>query len=177
LLALTGAGLVVLLMFLLPRLNTSRAAGPRGATPEAELESSSPAQSVELLEPIGIDQAAEAEAEPDTAVAATVAQEKPLEVGESRPKVEGPPLRFQRGGGKPNNTVDHQQARETSRERRKQRREDAAAEERAFGTEKHRTGEDEKFRSRSNPDRERLGKRAGTGGTKQGQLKGKPKGG
>ena len=178
-LALTGAGLALFLVFLLPSLNASRAAGPRGSEPEDDgVEGSATEQPAELVGPGGIELEAEAEEEPEaaveaTAVAATVGGQA-LVAGETKPRVEGPPLRYERnpGTGAKRDTVDHREIRQASRDKRKERREAEAIEERAFGA-KDRTAEGEKFRNRANPDRGRLN-RGGTG--KQGQGKGKSKG-
>jgi hypothetical protein len=180
LLTLTGAGLVVFLLFLLPSLNASRAATPRGSRPEPRAEGPAPARTTELVQPIAVeseeDPVAEERAEPGTAMAATAVPATALAVAEGRPKVEGPPMRIHRESGTKSDTVDHRELRQTNRERRKERREGTAANERAFGKEGGRAVDEEKYRTRTDPDRGRLGQRGGKG-SKQGQGKGKPKGG
>jgi len=174
LLALTGAGLAVFLIFLLPRMNASRAAGPHRSSPVAEPAESSKDRAVELAKPATLEPEAAPEVETAAAPSETTEQ---LEV-EAQPKVEGPSLRYLRGVGKPDE-VDHRELRAGNRERRKERREAAAsAGEQGIAPDKQRAAEAEaeRFKSQSNPDRRRLGNNGGTG-RGQGQKKGKPRGG
>src|SRR5262245_22212726 len=179
LLALIGAGLAVSLLFLIPSLNASRAAEPHGRGSRAEHRQEKPtpaAETVELVKPIDIDPEAEEQGQAvtglATAVTATGAQAQTVVAADTRPRVEGPPLRHLKESGTKPSTVDHHDMRETTRERRKDRKENAAANEPAFGTDQQQTAEDAKVKPRNNPpDRDRLGQRGGKGPKQQGKAK------
>lgn len=174
LLALTGAGLAVFFVFVLPRLGASRAAAPRSLPPEVRREPQLQPEPVQLAQPMSFEPEAVAQVEIEAPASATVAPGQGTAL-EEEAKMEGPPLRHLKAGGGKRDTLAHENLQAENRERRKARRERAAAGEEEFVRD-GRSGETESPKPFSNPDRKRISKRGGTG-RGQGQGKGKPKGG
>jgi hypothetical protein len=166
LLALASAGLAVFLAFLLPRMTQSRAASPRSAPPP---EPAAPART--KAEPVLLVTTPEVEPEAPAGVeTASPASSSPTQPHQAvAAEVEGPPLRYLKGGGK-GSTYDH---RAKARERRKERKERAAAT--AQGLEPEEPAAAQQFKANANPGKNRLTNQRGLG--RSGPGKKKPKDG
>lgn len=168
LLALTGAGLAVFLLFVLPRLGASRAAEPRllPTGPEA-VEHAPRTEPVQLVQPVAIESEQPAP-QPGIATGSAETTAAPDLVA-AEEKIEGPKLKHLNVGGG-SETVNRRDTRAPNRERRKEQRKNAA--EQGTATEEQPAGA-EQIQTAPNPNRKRLSFRGGTG--RSGPGKEKPK--
>jgi hypothetical protein len=176
LLALLAAGAAVFLLFVLPHMNASRAAGPiHTPRPEpAAHEGAKPVELVQLVQAPDVDLEPEQPAPmPETVPAANMTAGEEAQAVEVA-KVEGPKLKYDREGGKAEK-LDHKDLRAAQREQRKERRERAAAATAQGFAPEDGQPEAQKAKAAPSPERWRISNRSGTG--RPGKGKGKTKGG
>jgi len=180
LLALLGAGAAVFLLFVLPRMSASRAAGPASAPPErAAREGTTPVELVQLVPAPDVDPEPEPPAPLPEAATLVSTTAGPEEQKAAAAKVEGPKLKYDREGGSKSEKVDHKDLRAAQREQRKERRDRAAVAAAQGFAPQEGEQESQKAKAAPSPERWRISNRSGTGtGTaRAGKGKGKTKGG